>query len=220
MNKLTLILLFIISPNLYSAKLSSIDWKLKTEKDEIKVFNPVSYKHPSGLVPLRFKAVLNYNISKVLSVLDDGERKQEWMPSIRKIIELEKPNKKEKISYYRYKAPWPLSERDFIVHNIGDFDLKSKTVTVNIKSVEHPKDPSPTDTVRGISYDGYSKIRYINETTTEVEMAFLNDFKGSIPTFLINYVQSKWPYKFMKNLKIQLLKKDIIINPDYVFENK
>jgi hypothetical protein len=208
-----------VSTNTFSSKLSEIDWILKSSKEGINIFKPISYKHPSGLVPLRFKAVLKYNISKVLSVLDDSKRKYEWMPGIREIIELDKPNKKEKIVYYRYKTPWPLSERDFIVHNTGEFDVKSKTVLVTIHSVEHLRDPKPSDTVRGISYDGYSKIRFIDKNTTEVEMAFLNDFKGSIPKFIINFVQSKWPYKFMKNLTNQLRKADIKINPNYILDS-
>ena len=51
-------------------------------------------------------------------------------------------------------------------------------------------------------------------------MAFLNDFKGMIPTWIINIVQKKWPHKFMKSLRTQLNKADIKIAPEFKDKKK
>lgn len=218
MIKLLSILLLTSSHQVLALNLKKVDWKLLESNHGVEIFEPKSFTHNSGIVPLRFKLVLKHNISRVLTVLDDSERKHEWLPSVKLIKELEVPNINEKIVYYRYKTPWLLKERDFIIHNIGTFDKKTMSVNVTLKSVNHKLDPFDKTTIRGISYDGYSVIKVIDHQTTEVEMAFLNDFKGSIPTFIVNYVQAKWPYQFAKNVRKQLSREDIKINPNYILK--
>jgi hypothetical protein len=84
---------------------------------------------------------------------------------------------------------------------------------ISIKN--HPNFTANPDAIRGFSHDGYVRVKYITENKTEIEMAFLNEFGGYIPSFVINMVQKKWPYIFMKNLSKQLQKDNIIINPEF-----
>lgn len=214
-NYLFTLILLVVSFSVYPSQLRSIKWKEISNKDGIIVFKPVDYKHDSGLVPIKFKAVINHDIVKVLSVLADENRKTEWMPNLNGIKVLDKKSVEDITVYYRYHAPWPFKDRDFIINNLGTFDPKALIVSVDIKSIKHKTDPANGSTVRGTTYDGYSIIRPEGRGKTIVEMAFLNDFGGYIPKFIVNFVQKNWPYDFMLQLREQLEKTDITLFPEF-----
>lgn len=203
--------------DIIKSKLRSIEWKEISSENGITVYSPKSYDHKSGLVPIRFKALIKHNISKVITVLADNKRKSEWLPNLKTTKLLEKKSIQDFTVYYRYDAPWPFQDRDFIVRNLSTFDLNTMTVSVDIKSVEHENDPGDGESVRGIAHDGYSLIKVdpSDSRYTIVEMAFINEFGGFIPNFLTNLVQKKWPYKFMDSLRKQLSKTDILIEPEF-----
>ena len=216
MKILNLCFILLFASMAHGSELKGINWKEISNKDGISIFKPVDYKHSSGIVPIRFKAKINENISKVLSVLSDNSRKVEWLPNAKEVKVLEQESVASATVYYRYDAPWPFNDRDFIVQNKGVLDEKNLRVYVELKSIEHSMDPKDSSRVRGIAYDGYSIIEPDGKGSTIVEIAFLNDFGGMIPKWIINLVQRKWPYKFMKQLRSQLKKDDIKIIPVFI----
>lgn len=211
--------LFLMNSNLFAdqtLKLKKIDWKTHSKKDGIHIFVPKSFKHKSGLTPIRFKTVINWPILKVLSVLADNDRKNEWVPKHKESTMLESISLREQVIYYRYDSPWPFNDRVFILRQLASENKKEKAISVDLKSVDHPKAKKDSSSVIGITYDGYTTLKAVGENQTELEMAFLNDFGGNIPKFVINWVQKNWPYKFMKNLSKQLAKDDIVINKKFI----
>lgn len=223
MKKSLLFLTFIISNILWAnetSKLRSIAWEEISHKEDIKVYVPQNYFHGSGLLPIRFEAKLNFEISKVLTVLADNKRKTEWIPRGKVVKMLEKKSEKDFTVYYKYNLPWPIQDRDFIIRNIGRIHPDSNVVSVDLISVDHPDDPNKkdADAVRGKTIDGYTIIKSLNDNETFVEMALLTDFEGMIPVWIINSIQKKWPYRFISNLRKQLSKADIVINPEYIIK--
>jgi hypothetical protein len=210
-----LLLIFLISPNIFAVSLRDIEWKEVINEDGITIYKPKKFEHDSGVVPLRFKAIIHHNISRVLTVLSDNKRKLEWFPDLEDLKLIDKKSVSDQVIYYRYYAPWPFKDRDFLVKQTGNYNAKELKISVDIKSIDHKKDPADGSTVRAITFDGYSIIQAHKKNKTTVEMAFLNDFKGNIPTWIINIVQKKWPHKFMKSLRKQLNKTDIVIAPEF-----
>lgn len=196
--------------------LRDVEWIEHTNKKRIQVYVPKNFKHPSGLVPVRFKAILDYPLSKVLTVLADNTRKKEWVPKLTSSKVIEEVSESDVIVYYRYSTPWPFSDRDFLINSSVHYNAQTKTLNVLMKSIDDHKDLKDGDCcVRGYSHDGYTILKFIDKNKTEIEMAFLNEFGGFIPNFVINLVQKKWPYKFMGNLRLQLKKSNIITNPKF-----
>ncbi len=72
---ITFSLFFIYISTANASQLRTIKWKISSNKDNISIFTPVNYKHKSGLIPIRFKATLNHNVSRVLSVFVDEKIK-------------------------------------------------------------------------------------------------------------------------------------------------
>ena len=208
--------ILLLSSNSWAiSKLQDIKWKEVSGKDGITVYQPLNYQHDSGLVPIRFKTVINHNILRVLSVLSDDSRKQQWLPRLKQTKIIQDNSIKDRTVYYRYESPWPFNDRDFVVHNQAIFNEKELIVSVAIKSIEHPNISTSNQTVRGTTYDGYSIIKPLGANQTSLEMGFLNSFGGLVPKWIVNIVQKKWPYRFMKSLKGQLQKNDIKINPQF-----
>lgn len=200
------------------SKLRSIEWSEISSKDEIFIYKPKSFNHKSGFVPIKFKAIIKHRIDRVLSVLANEKRKLEWLPALKKVKLLEKKSIQDFTVYYRYHAPWPFKDRDFVVQNLGVFDSRKFIVSIDIKSID--KGEVFDDTVRGITYDGYSIIQPHGKDSTLIETAFLNDFGGFVPKFIINIVQKKWPYKFISQLREQLNKNDIEIMDEFRLDHK
>jgi len=215
MKLITLFILTFFSFNSNGSKLRTLQWEVISSKDNITVYTPVNYKHQTGLVPIKYKAMVNHNPLKVLTVLADNDRKTEWMPNLKEVKIIEKKTIDNLAIYYKYDFPWPFYDREFVIQTQGNFDYKNKIISVNMYSIERQDTPLKSSIVRGVAHDGYTIIRSVSDSKTSIEMAFMNDFGGVIPKWIINHVQKKWPYRFISNLNNQLQKTDIIINPDF-----
>lgn len=201
------------------SELKTIKWKLHSDDEGIKIYTPLKYEHKSGLVPIKFKTTIKENIAKVVTVLADNVRKTQWLPYLQKSKTIHEYSNSDAVVYYRYGSPWPFSPRDFLIRSIAEFNSKTKKLWVEMKSIKKFKGVEKSDDyVRGFSHDGYAQVSYIDTNTTEIEMAFLNEFGGMIPTFVINIVQKKWPYEFMQNFRKQIAKPDITINPKFIID--
>lgn len=212
-----LILFFLFSVSAYSSIAmhpDDFDWKLSKVKDGIKIFSAPQHKE-TGIVPIKAQTVLNHAMPRILSVLATTERKKEWIPKLEEAFIVEQKSKYSRIEYARYDSPWPFNDRAFVISTKGRYDKKENTVFIDIHSTEHEKVPHNPDHVRGKTYIGSVYMKGLTKNTTFFEITLLTDFKGNIPTWIINIVQGKWPFKMFSNLKAQLEKDDIKIWPEF-----
>jgi hypothetical protein len=128
---------------------------------------------------------------------------------------VEQKSKYERIEYARYDSPWPFLDRAFVISTGGRYNEKDKTIYIDIHSTTHKLVPENPDHVRGKTYIGSVFMRGIDKEKTFFEITLLTDFKGDIPTWIINIVQASWPFKMFTNLKAQLEKPDIKIWPEF-----
>ncbi len=189
-------------------------WEESKEKDGIKIFRADRHKE-TGIVPIKAQTVLNYPMPRILSVLADTNRKMEWIPKLVEAYIIEQKSKYQRIEYARYDSPWPFNDRAFVISTLGKYDKKENSVFIEIKSTEHPKVPLKPEHVRGKTYIGSVYMKGLTKDTTFFEMTLLTDFRGNIPSWIINIVQKKWPFKMFNNLKKQLAKEDIKIWPEF-----
>lgn len=190
------------------------DWKLNREKDGIKIYSAPQHKE-TGIVPIKAQTVLNHQMPRILSVLATTERKMEWIPKLVEARIVEQKSKYSRVEYARYESPWPFNDRAFVISTKGRYDKKENTVFIDIHSIKHPKVPENPDHVRGQTYIGSVYMKGLSKNETFFEITLLTDFKGNIPTWIINIVQAKWPFKMFSNLKRQLEKDDIKIWPEF-----
>lgn len=190
------------------------NWELKNEQDGIKIFRAPRHEE-TGIIPIKAQTTLDHSMPRILSVLATTERKREWIPKLEEAFIIEQKSKYERIEYARYDSPWPFNDRVFVISTKGRYEPKENTVFIDIHSTLHPKIPMNPDHVRGHTYIGSVYMRGLSKKKTYFEITLLTDFQGNIPTWIINMVQEKWPFKMFSNLKEQLAKNDIKVWPEF-----
>ena len=214
MKIILLITLATLCSSIHALHPDDFNWKVKEEKKGIKILTAPRHEE-TGIVPIKAQTILNHSMPKILSVLATTERKKEWIPKLLKAYVVEKKNKYERVEYALYDSPWPFNDRAFVISTSGRYNKKENKIFIDIHSIDHPKVPHNKDHVRGNTYIGSVFMRGIAADKTYFEITLLTDFKGSIPTWIINLVQGNWPYKMFSNLKKQLAKDDIKIWPEF-----
>lgn len=201
MNKILMLLLLGFS-FLAEAKIEMKDWQLADDIEGIKLYRKL--KTSGAVVPLMVKAPLNFKLDIIMSILAASHRRSEWIPRNIGGRLLKKNNDFDRIEYTVTNVPWPFSNRDFVYRAITQIDAKNKSIIISMKSLPWPE--IDDDNVRGFMNDGSMIIREIKPGYHEFTMMFESDPKGSIPKWIVNYAQKKWPIKFVQNLRNQIKK--------------
>ena len=186
---------------------SSVAWELYYGQGDTKIYQAAPL--PSGLVPLKASTVFNHPLRKVYSVLYDAKRKPEWVPHLKESHLVKKFHPGRYITYARYDSPWPFKDRSALVDTVDHYDPVTGIIKSTINTVKHPNF-SPKDNEVRIYTKGFSTLKEVDGgKKCYGEIVLINDFKGNIPIWLINFVQKKWPLKMFSSLRKQLKKNDI-----------
>ena len=193
---------------------SAVQWELYRQKGSTKVYQ-AKKSHSSGLVPLKASTILNHPLKKVYSVLSDYNRRDEWVPRLKKSYQFKRIRRERYLAYSLYRSPWPFKNRSVLVDVVDSYDPGKQAITSTITSVAHPDIPHDKSDVRFETKGSLFIKEMDGGKKTYAEITLLNDFKGNIPVWLVNFVQRRWPQKMFKNLNEQLNKKDIQVKSDF-----
>jgi hypothetical protein len=189
------------------------DWKKIETKDNVEIFRGDIIG--SKIVAFRGASVIGASMPKVLSVIHDVSRMKEWMSDIKEVKLLERTSQFEKIEYNRTKAPWPLSDRDFVYETKINVDKALKSVEILIKSIEHKDAPEVKGVIRGELFKSRYFLKSLNGgEDTYLEVEILADPKGSVPKWVVNLFQSKWPVATVNGIRKIALEENFKIHPD------
>ena len=117
--------------------------------------------------------------------------------------------------YQQLKLPWPIYPRELLIRRDWEFDSKAKKVTLRYKSIEDERVPHTPGYIRAEAVHmmwtferkppraavnkASGLTEWIDQTYVEVEC--FADSKGSIPVWFINYLQSSWPTKTLREFQ-------------------
>lgn len=175
------------------------DWHKIYEKHNITVY---SHKPKnSALVVFKAVGVLGAPLSPILGNLREVEKTVEWAPNMTSKTLLKNFSDVEAITYNDNDLPWPATDRDLVLTNKLFLDEEEAYLIVETRSVDFPQAPSNKNRVRAVIEYGTMAFRPVDEKSTWVELIILVDPKGSIPKWLVNIMQQKMPYEFLKALE-------------------
>lgn len=182
-------------------------WEFMEDKEGIKTFRK-SYPD-SPVKGVGGEAEIDAPIGKILWVLMDHEHKDQWIDKFKEARTLEETSPLKHIQIAAFDMPFPVSDREFVYTYDFSVDNNLNAVIVDVKSVDYAKAPAVKDgSVRGQIVDGrYILIPHGDKTFVQAE--YLADPKGTLPTWIVNMVQKKWPYKTLAALRLQV-KKDFV----------
>jgi hypothetical protein len=195
---LQLFLLFV-----YPLNSAAQDWELKKNKEGVKVFTKTNPNSPFDL--LKAECEINVGINQMLTLIYDVSRHTEWVYNSVQSVLIKKNSTYDIIYYGETYAPWPVSNRDLVIHLSAFTD--SITGICNITAVSEPElKPLVKGKIRIPRSVSRWKLIPINKQTTRVIYTLDIDPGGSLPAWLVNYASIEGPYLSFLKMKALLLK--------------
>jgi hypothetical protein len=176
-------------------------WKLVKEKNGIKIFT--ANADNSKFKNIRVQMLLEGTIPKLTSIISDIKKYPEWVYREKTAILLKQVSNNEFIYYIESTLPWPISNRDAIIHLIIIPDSIHHSLRINAFS-----DPTFIEKKDGIVRIPFSKETwYVTEAGKKlnIDYTFQMDSGGNLPAWLVNMMADKGPYETFQNLKMKLL---------------
>jgi len=179
------------------------NWKVERDKDGIKVYS--SEINGADFKAVKVECTLQGTFSKLISILTQVSRYPEWIYNTKKTLLLKKNNALDFIYYTETNFPWPLSNRDAIIHLRINTDSLPKFIT--IQGSNEPKFvPEIFDKVRVPSYSANWKVTMPTPQTIQINYIVIADPGGNIPSWIGNMFIDKGPYETFKKLSERLVK--------------
>lgn len=182
------------------------EWQLKRTTNDLKVYTRNIAE--TGIKELRITTQFETSLSSIIALLDDVPANTDWVytSKVAKITEQLAPND---MYYYSVSDfPWPLQDRDLIVHSVVEQDPDSKVVTSTSYAVEE-KYPHQKGIVRVTIFNSKWIFTPLPGGKVNIEYTVKTDPGGNIPTFLTNMFIDKGPVATMKKMR------DILAQPKY-----
>ncbi len=179
------------------------DWQLKKNKDGIQVFTKSNPNSPFDL--LKAECVINVSINQMLTLIFEVSRHTEWVYNAVQSVPVKKNSLYDIIYYGETYAPWPVSNRDLVIHLSAKTDSTSGLCQVT--AISEPKlMPLVEGKIRVPRSVSKWKLIPINNQTTRVIYTLDIDPGGSLPAWLVNFASVEGPYLSFVKMKAILTK--------------
>ncbi len=193
--------LFIIAQTTVAS--AQTDWKLKNEKDGIKVY--VGAVPDSKFKAIRVDCELNTTLSQLVKVLLDIKTCPEGVDHTKSCTLLKQVSPSELYYYSEINIPWPAQNRDFVAHLTVRQNPNTKVVTMDGPAVDGFV-PEKEGIVRVHSSKGLWILTPVRKDVVRVVYTLQTDPGGDIPAWLVNLLAASGPMKSFQALKLQLKK--------------
>ena len=214
---LLLVMQLCIYPALQAKDWQKEGWEFVSQKEGIKVFRKAF--PGSQIKGVGGEALMEGSIGKILWLLQDHERKHEWIDAFLEAKTLSEAGPLENVQYSLFSLPFPVSNRDFVFRNLYSVDPATNSVIIDVKSVTSKEQPEREGIVRGEILVGRYFLTPMGDKTL-LQAEYLADPKGFLPSWVVNIFQKQWPYKTLTAMRKQLKKDDIKEWDVYVRELK
>lgn len=186
-----------------STGFSQYKWKLSKDKDGIKVYLAENPK--SKFKSIKVECTLSGTFEKLIAVLTDVEHLKDWVYNTKISYLIKKISPYDLYYYTETSIPWPMSNRDAVVHLKIIKDSSQNFMKISSTN-ENRLVPEKDGKVRVI----YSLINWYVTMPTPRTMAIVYTFEtdpgGNLPAWLVNSFADKGPYESFKKLS-EILKK-------------
>ena len=179
------------------------NWKLSKDKDGIKVYLAENPK--SKFKVIKVECTLVGTFDKLASVLTDVSHLKDWVYSTKFSYLIKSFSPYDLYYYTETSIPWPMSNRDAVVHMRITRDSLQRFMRVN-STGENKFVPGKDDNVRVVYLDINWYVTMPTSNTISIVYTFDVDPGGSLPAWLVNSFAEKGPYETFKKLS-EILKR-------------
>jgi ribosome-associated toxin RatA of RatAB toxin-antitoxin module len=178
-------------------------WQLNKEDDGIKVY----VRDTQGSVVKSFKGevIISASLTSLVLALEDTKSYPQFLHNCKKSSNLKIVSPSESYKYIVTNMPWPVEDRDMIVHSLMSQDKTSKIVTIKLAA-------APKELENKVGLVRIKKMlgswRLIPEAKGQVKVIYeMNvDPGGSLPKWLVNSLAVDIPFHTLRKLRKQLKK--------------
>ncbi len=202
MNKSITIFLFLYF-TIISHSFAQATWTLLKNEDGIKVYSR-NESDNSSLKELKVEAELKTSLSALISVLSDKASYPKWVYRCANSELLKKNSEFETYHYQSTDMPWPVQNRDIIIHTKITQNPSTKEVIISCNGVGDYI-PKKDNYIRITSYRVTWKLTPLTNNTVKMEYIMAVNPAGSLPSWLVNMSLTEGPINTIKNLRNHLL---------------
>jgi hypothetical protein len=180
------------------------DWKLKTEKDGIKIYT--SAVPDSKIKAIKVVASFNATTTQLVALIMDVNSAADWMYHTKSSVVVKQVSPSELYYYSEVNLPWPTANRDFVAHLTVSQNPDTKVVTIDGPAVMGLV-PVKDGVVRVNDSKGKWVITPVGADEINVVYTIHVDPGGSLASWLVNMFATEGPQKIFNSIKVQLQKR-------------
>ena len=184
---------------------ASFSWELEYDKDGIQIFTQTI--EGSSFKAFRGTVTADTHLLNVMAHHADLEAMTEWLQDCQKSELLSQHEGTHFYIYQQTSAPWPVSDRDYVLHMQIDQDQLNFVITINFEATQAVK-KADKDCVPITELRGYWRFTPIETNKVFIEYQTSADPAGDIPAWLANSFVIDQPLGTLKKLKQRVESKE------------
>lgn len=173
-------------------------WQLEKDEEKIKVF--VASKAGSALKSFRGTMTIPARISSLVAVIEDVQTLPRWLHNCISARQLKEINQNESYNYIVTDMPWPVADRDTIVHSRLSQNKTSKEVIIKL-SASQKHMPPQQGLVRIKNMSGKWQLTSVGKNRIKVVYEMSVDPGGKIPKWIVNAMVVDIPFYTLQKLR-------------------
>lgn len=183
----------------HSVHAAEAEWALEQDEGRIQVYTrPVA---ESPFREVKAVAMIDAPMAQVVAAMGDGQGCSEWREMCKSSEVLTTVSDTERYVHLVLDMPWPVADRDMVIHSIANIDAPTQTVTVQLQSASSRLPEQ--DYVRAIS-NGQYRIKALSEQQVEFTYIMHTDLGGDLPPDMINPRAASSAYEDVRRLQVLL----------------
>lgn len=182
-------------------------WKLEKDDEGIKIYTATI--DGSDFRAFRASMTVTATLNQVVAMHVDPDTVSEWLYDCKKSELIKKVKENEYYIYYVSDAPWPVQDRDYVLHSTITQNPDNHIVTINFDAVTDYMETSD-ECVRMAKVAGYWRFEPKSGGKVYIEYQVHADPNGAIPAWLANSAVVEQPFETMKTIRVQMLKQKYV----------
>lgn len=165
----------------HGASAGEAPWSLVKDEQGVQLYSRAV--DGSEFLAVKVIAKIEAPLEAVMLALGDGEGCSEWRKLCQSSTVLEKLPGRERYIYMVLDLPWPVADRDLVIHSRSTLDADNKTYTVTLASASsrYPE----ADYIRAQSSGSYS-VKATSDRQVEFSWVIHTDLGGNLSPAMIN----------------------------------
>ena len=188
-----------------SSAIGQYNWKLSKDEDGIKVYQ--SEGKNSKFKSIKVECTLEGTYDKLMAILNDVANLKKWVYNNVNSSILQRVSANEFYYYSETHLPWPMTNRDAIIHLKMNKDSLNRFLSISAVGVPGYI-PEKNGMVRVPRSDISWYVTMPSAKTISIVYIFDAEPGGSLPAWVVNMFTDKGPYESFKKLS-ELLKRAV-----------